>query len=99
LLWARSGDLASPLVISIRNLSSAGERERIPQFVAFEEKAAAFGREQPLRGAGTELVVLARFMQVLPGWLCSEYAARVINSPLLPAFRRSKSSPERLNGE
>ncbi|MFO1522570.1 MAG: formyltransferase family protein [Kiritimatiellia bacterium] len=26
-----------------------------------------------------ELVVLARFMQILPDWLCAEYAGRVIN--------------------
>jgi formyltetrahydrofolate deformylase len=41
-----------------------------------------------LREAGAELVVLARFMQILPGWLCNEYSARVINihHSFLPAF-------------
>jgi formyltetrahydrofolate deformylase len=35
-----------------------------------------------------ELVVLARFMQILPDWLCAEFAGRVINihHSFLPAF-------------
>ncbi len=35
-----------------------------------------------------ELVVLARFMQILPGWLCEEFGGRIINihHSFLPAF-------------
>ena len=35
-----------------------------------------------------ELVVLARFMQILPDWFCEEFAGRVINihHSFLPAF-------------
>ncbi len=54
-----------------------------------DDKASAFRRVGDLlREAEADLVILARFMQVLPGWLCSEYAARVINihHSFLPAF-------------
>jgi formyltetrahydrofolate deformylase len=41
-----------------------------------------------LREQQVELVVLARFMQILPNWFCEEFAGRVINihHSFLPAF-------------
>ena len=95
LLWRwRSGELGIevPLVISNHEACrSLVEREQIPfTFVAFEEgKSAAFETvDKLLREAGAELVVLARFMQILPGRLCNEYAGRLINihHSFLPAF-------------
>jgi formyltetrahydrofolate deformylase len=49
---------------------------------AFETLAAR------LRSLGAELVILARFMQILPADLCQEFAGRVINihHSFLPAF-------------
>ena len=49
---------------------------------AFEELAAR------LRAEGAELVILARFMQILPEALCREFAGKVINihHSFLPAF-------------
>ena len=52
-------------------------------------KAEGFRRIRDLLAAqDVELVVLARFMQILPDWLCAEYAGRVINihHSFLPAF-------------
>jgi len=95
LLWRwRSGELGIEVPLVISNHETCRplvEREQIPfEFVAFEEgKSAAFETvSKLLREAGAELVVLARFMQILPGWLCNEYAARVINihHSFLPAF-------------
>ena len=95
LLWRwRSGELGIEVPLVISNHETCRllvERERIPfEFVAFEEgKAAAFKTvSKLLRDAGTELIVLARFMQILPDWLCNEYAGRVINihHSFLPAF-------------
>jgi formyltetrahydrofolate deformylase len=95
LLWRwRSGELGIevPLVISNHETCRAQtEREGIRfAHVPFEgDKDAAFGRvAELLRETGAELVVLARFMQILPPWLCREFAARVINihHSFLPAF-------------
>lgn len=95
LLWRwRSGELGIevPLVLSNHETCRQQvEREGIRfEHVSFgSDKEAAFVRvAELLREAGAELVVLARFMQVLPPWLCREYAARVINihHSFLPAF-------------
>jgi formyltetrahydrofolate deformylase len=95
LLWRwRSGELGIDVPLVISNHEACRplvERERIPfEFVPFEkEKMAAFEKVgRLLQEAGAELVVLARFMQVLPGWLCQDYAARLINihHSFLPAF-------------
>ena len=54
-----------------------------------EDKAAGFAQLRDLLIAqDVELVVLARFMQILPDWLCAEFAGRVINihHSFLPAF-------------
>jgi len=96
LLWRwRSGELGIDVAMVISNHESCRvqcEREGIRfEHVPFPEdgKDLAFQHVGALlRESGTELVVLARFMQVLPAWLCSEYAARVINihHSFLPAF-------------
>ncbi len=95
LLWRwRSGELGLDIPVVISNhpdCRSLVEREGIPfEHVDFSnDKDAAFQRVgEILRANDIELVVLARFMQVLPAWLCREYDARVINihHSFLPAF-------------
>lgn len=95
LLWRwRSGELGIEMPMVISNHETCRlqvEREGIRfEHVPFGgDKEAAFARvAELLREAGAELVVLARFMQVLPPWLCREFAARVINihHSFLPAF-------------
>lgn len=95
LLWRwRSGELGIevPLVVSNHEVCrELVEREGVRfEYVPFEDgKEEAFQRMAGLlRESGAELVVLARFMQVLPAWLCREFAARVINihHSFLPAF-------------
>jgi formyltetrahydrofolate deformylase len=95
LLWRwRSGELGIDVPLVISNHETCRplvEREKIAfECVPFGEgKAAAFEAvSRLLQQARAELVVLARFMQILPGWLCNEYAARLINihHSFLPAF-------------
>ena len=95
LLWRwRSGELGIdvPLVISNHEgCRTQTEREGISfEHVCFEkDKEAAFQRVAALlHEAKAELVVLARFMQILPAWLCRDFSARVINihHSFLPAF-------------
>ena len=95
LLWRwRSGELniSIPMV-----LSNHGECRGIVERegVAFEEidfngdKSAAFEKlAVRLRECNAELIVLARFMQILPDWLCQEFEGRIINihHSFLPAF-------------
>jgi formyltetrahydrofolate deformylase len=53
------------------------------------DKPAAFQQlATRLRAEGAELVILARFMQILPEALCREFAGKVINihHSFLPAF-------------
>lgn len=95
LLWRwRSGELNIEIAAVVSNHDSARElveREGIP----FEVLDFASGKQPAfealggrLRAHGTELVVLARFMQILPDALCSEFAGRIINihHSFLPAF-------------
>jgi formyltetrahydrofolate deformylase len=95
LLWRwRSGELGIEVPFVISNHATCRplvEREGIPfECIGFEKgKKAAFETVgKLLREAGTELVVLARFMQIIPDWLCGEFAARIINihHSFLPAF-------------
>jgi formyltetrahydrofolate deformylase len=95
LLWRwRSGELGLDIPVVISNhpdCRTLVEREGIPfEYVDFSgDKDAAFRRVGDiLRTNDVELAVLARFMQVLPAWLCREYDARVINihHSFLPAF-------------
>jgi formyltetrahydrofolate deformylase len=95
LLWRwRFGELGIEVPLVISNHETCRqlvEREEVPfELISFEEgKSTAFERlGELLRAARAELVVLARFMQVLPSWLCHEYAGRIINihHSFLPAF-------------
>ena len=57
--------------------------------VPAEGKDAAFRHlEAVLDAENVELIVLARYMQVLPDWLCAKFAGRIINihHSFLPAF-------------
>ena len=96
LLWRRKeGELAIdiPLVISNHEaLRPMAESEGIPFLyvpVSKEDKASAFEQVgRALREAQVELVVLARYMQIVPEDLCREFAHRIINihHSFLPAF-------------
>lgn len=95
LLWRwRSKELNIEIPAVISNHETARdlvEREGIPfEKIDFSaDKAAAFDRlSTRLRELGAELVVLARFMQILPDSICREFTGRVINihHSFLPAF-------------
>jgi formyltetrahydrofolate deformylase len=94
LLWRwRSGELGIDVPLVISNHETCRrlvEREEIPfELVPFVDRKPAFEKiASLLQQARAELVVLARFMQILPAWLCDEYAARLINihHSFLPAF-------------
>lgn len=95
LLWRwRSGELgiAIPLVVSNHDTCrELVEREGIRfEKVSFDgDREAAFRRvDDLLQSVGAELLVLARFMQILPDWMCAVHAARIINihHSFLPAF-------------
>ena len=98
LLWRwRSHELNIhiPLVISNHeDLRASVEKEGLP-FLHLpvegnsSEKAACFRHlADVLREAGAELIVLCRYMQIFPGWLCEQYPNAVINihHSLLPSF-------------
>jgi formyltetrahydrofolate deformylase len=95
LLWrwrSRELNIDVPLVLSNHDdARPLVEREGIrfekidfstDKSTAFEQLAAR------LRAEGAELVILARFMQILPESLCREFAGKVINihHSFLPAF-------------
>jgi formyltetrahydrofolate deformylase len=95
LLWRwRSGELN----VSIKGVFSNHEtcRQLVErESLGFEtldfaaDKATAFSElAARLRALDVELVVLARFMQILPDWFCREFSGRVINihHSFLPAF-------------
>lgn len=95
LLWRwRSKELNIEIPAVISNHEAARdlvEREGIPfEKIDFSaDKAAAFDRlSTRLRELEAELVVLARFMQILPDSICREFTGRVINihHSFLPAF-------------
>jgi len=95
LLWRwRSGEMGIEIPLVISNHESCrelAEREGVRfEYVDFkDDKEGAFQKVAALlREAKVELVVLARFMQILPEWFCREYTARVINihHSFLPAF-------------
>lgn len=67
------------------------EREHLPyEFLDFSsDPETAFKRlAESLSESGVELVVLARFMRILPPWFCKQFSGRVINihHSFLPAF-------------
>ena len=96
LLWRwRSGELPIdiPLVISNhKELKAVVEREGVPFAflpVTPENKASAFAEIKKLfRKAEADLVVLARYMQILPKPLCKEWHGKIINihHSFLPSF-------------
>ncbi|HEY5740960.1 MAG TPA: formyltetrahydrofolate deformylase [Terrimicrobiaceae bacterium] len=95
LLWRwRSGELGIEVPLVISNHETCRlfvEREQIPfELILFsKEKSDAFEiLKKLLEEANAELIVLARFMQILPDWLCRLYAGRIINihHSFLPAF-------------
>jgi formyltetrahydrofolate deformylase len=96
LLWRwRSGELAFdiPLVISNHtDFRHTVEREGIEYLhvpMTSEKKAGAFTTiAERLREVRADLVVLARYMQIIPPDLCTEWAGKMINihHSFLPSF-------------
>ena len=95
LLWRwRSQELNIDLPLVLSNHDDARplvEREgiRFEKIDFSTDKAAAFEQlVSRLRAECAELVILARFMQILPEALCREFAGKVINihHSFLPAF-------------
>jgi len=96
LLWrAQSGELPMeiPLVISNHeDFRSMVEKQGVPFAyvpIGKETKAQDFARMRAvLREAKADLVVLARYMQILPPELCQEMPGRIINihHSFLPSF-------------
>lgn len=92
---AASGELPASIAAVIGNHAELGEivnAHGIPFFhVPFPEgqREAAFIQVRELvAGYEPQAVVLARFMQVLPPWLCQEWTGRAINihHSFLPSF-------------
>lgn len=96
LLWRwKAGELGCDIACVIGNhedFREVVEREGIPFHyvpVSAEGKAAAFAQIERLwEEAGADLVVLARYMQVVPEDLCARWEGRVINihHSFLPSF-------------
>jgi formyltetrahydrofolate deformylase len=95
LLWrwrSRELNIDVPLVLSNHDdARPLVEREgiRFEKLDFSTDKTAAFEQlASRLRVEGAELVILARFMQILPEALCLEFAGKVINihHSFLPAF-------------
>lgn len=95
LLWRwRSKELNIEIPAVLSNHESARdlvEREGLGfEKIDFaSDKPAAFAQlANRLRDLGVDLVILARFMQILPDSICREFAGRVINihHSFLPAF-------------
>lgn len=95
LLWrwrSRELNIDVPLVLSNHDdARPLVEREgiRFERIDFSTDKSAAFEQlASRLRAEGAELVILARFMQILPEALCREFAGKVINihHSFLPAF-------------
>ncbi len=96
LLWRwRSGELSFDIPLVIANHADFRhmvEREGIEFLhipVTGETKAAAFTKiGDRLREARADLVVLARYMQIIPPELCAEFHGRLINihHSFLPSF-------------
>jgi formyltetrahydrofolate deformylase len=91
----RGGDLDCEIACVVSNhevLRSPAEWFGVPyHHVAIDptDKAPGFSRTaEVLEAADVDVVVLARYMQVLPRWLCDRYAGRAINihHSFLPSF-------------
>lgn len=95
----RSGDLPCDIVAVVSNhdhLRSTVEWHGIPfHHVPIDRHGRSGGFAEVgrlLDELAADVVVLARFMQVLPGWLCERYAGRLINihHSFLPSFAGAK---------
>jgi formyltetrahydrofolate deformylase len=97
LLWRwRSGELACdiPLVVSNHeNLRETAERDgiefkHIPVRSGDQKEAAFASLRTVLREVKPDLVILARYMRILPEDICAEFAGRLINihHSFLPSF-------------
>lgn len=96
LLWRwRSGELRCDMALVISNhedLREMAERENIPfQHVPVlsDQQKHSFSRVgELLRQIQPDLVILARYMQILPEELCAEFSGRLINihHSFLPSF-------------
>lgn len=93
----RSGELLVdiPCVISNHgNLRSFVEWHGIPfHYVPMQDKAAGFARIAALFDAAQgDIMVLARYMQILPPALCSQFSGKIINihHSFLPSFIGAK---------
>lgn len=96
LLWRwRSGDLPMEIVAVVSNhetFRSVVEREGLRFIhapISRENRAADFEKVAALlREVRAEVVVLARYMQIIPEPLCTEFAGRIINihHSFLPSF-------------
>jgi formyltetrahydrofolate deformylase len=98
MLWRwRSGELNMeiPLVISNHEDLRAGVEKEGLKFLHLPIPADATAKEEAfrrmhgaIRDADGELIVLCRYMQILPDWFCEDYRNRVINihHSLLPSF-------------
>ncbi len=92
---AWSGELPVDIRVILGNredLRTVADRYEIPfQLIPVpkDDKASAFAEyQQAIAESGAELVVLARFMQILPAEFCAAHAGRMINihHSFLPAF-------------
>lgn len=95
LLWRwRAGSLPFDLVGVLSNhghLSGVVEREGVPFAlvpVGTDRDASFATVRDTVAGWGAEVIVLARYMQIIPPWLCREWENRAINihHSFLPAF-------------
>lgn len=95
ILWrTRIGELPIEVTSVIGNRDDCrelAEREGLPfhHIEMKEDKEKGFREiDALLEKQEVELVVLARFMQIMPGWLCDKYEGRMINihHSFLPAF-------------
>ena len=96
LLWRwKAGELGCDIVAVVGNhedFRSTVEREGLPFYyvpVTPETKAEAFGAiERIWTDAGADLVVLARYMQVVPLQVCERWEGRIMNihHSFLPSF-------------
>ena len=96
LLWRwRAGEMHCDIVGVISNhdaLRSEVEREGLPFHllpVTAANKAEAFSKIEALwSDAGADLIVLARYMQVIPEAICARWPGRIVNihHSFLPSF-------------
>ncbi|MBI3149107.1 MAG: formyltetrahydrofolate deformylase, partial [Betaproteobacteria bacterium] len=93
----RSGELEVEIPCVISNhedLRGFVEWHGIPfHYIAVHNKAAAFAEiARQFDAARGDLMVLARFMQIMPPDLCARYAGRIINihHSFLPSFAGAK---------